>query len=62
MDLLNHIYWKKKAAFALAEDIYDAWVVFAVEEGVFRYDIGGRPERRVSLIWCCVHPTCLFAE
>ncbi|MCG7379829.1 helix-turn-helix transcriptional regulator [Paenibacillus sp. ACRSA] len=42
MDLLNHIYWKKKAEFALAEDIYDAWVVFAVEEGVFRYEIGGQ--------------------
>ncbi|WP_342572686.1 helix-turn-helix transcriptional regulator [Paenibacillus sp. FSL R5-0749] len=41
MELLNHIYWKKKATFALAEDIYDAWVVFAVEEGVFRYEIDG---------------------
>ncbi|WFR61673.1 hypothetical protein P9222_25280 [Paenibacillus amylolyticus] len=42
MELLNHIYWKKKAEFALAEDIYDAWVVFAVEEGVFRYEIDGQ--------------------
>ncbi|WP_339169692.1 helix-turn-helix domain-containing protein [Paenibacillus sp. FSL R5-0341] len=57
MDLLNHIYWKKKAAFALAEDIYDAWVVFAVEEGVFRYDIGGQTGEAgfADLVLCPPH-------
>ncbi|OMF17503.1 hypothetical protein BK131_05935 [Paenibacillus amylolyticus] len=61
MDLLNHIYWKKKAAFALAEDIYDAWVVFAVEEGVFRYEIGGQTGEAgfADLVLCPPHvPFC----
>ncbi|KWX71334.1 helix-turn-helix domain-containing protein [Paenibacillus jilunlii] len=40
MELLNHIYWRQKGAFDLAEDLYDTWVAFAVEDGVFRYEIG----------------------
>ncbi|MBW4084974.1 AraC family transcriptional regulator [Paenibacillus sp. S150] len=40
MELLDHIYWKQKREFALPSDRYEAWVVFAVEEGVFRYEIG----------------------
>ncbi|WP_438347401.1 helix-turn-helix domain-containing protein [Paenibacillus sp. FA6] len=40
MKLVNHIYWKQKAHFALQSDCYHTWVVFAVEEGVFRYKIG----------------------
>lgn len=40
MQLLNHIYWKQKGHFALQSDLYDAWVAFAVEEGVFSYRIG----------------------
>ncbi|WP_181151181.1 helix-turn-helix domain-containing protein [Paenibacillus sp. PCH8] len=57
MNLLNHIYWKKKAEFALAEDIYDAWVMFAVEEGVFRYEIGGHTGEAgfAELVLCPPH-------
>ncbi|WP_339784340.1 helix-turn-helix transcriptional regulator [Paenibacillus sp. FSL R7-0313] len=57
MDLLNHIYWKKKAEFSLAEDIYDAWVVFAVEEGVFRYEIDGQSGEAgfADLVLCPPH-------
>ncbi len=40
MELLNHIYWKQKGQFALASDCYNSWVAFAVEEGVFKYEIG----------------------
>ncbi|AIQ68180.1 hypothetical protein PGRAT_11585 [Paenibacillus graminis] len=40
VQLLNHIYWRQKGAFDLAEDLYDTWVAFAVEEGIFRYEIG----------------------
>ncbi|MBT2289381.1 helix-turn-helix transcriptional regulator [Paenibacillus albidus] len=40
MELLNHIYWKRKGKFDLPEDLYNSWVAFAVEEGVFRYEIG----------------------
>lgn len=42
MELLNHIYWKQKGEFALTEDIYTTWVAFAVEEGIFHYEIGGQ--------------------
>jgi len=57
MELLNHIYWKKKAEFALAEDIYDAWVVFAVEEGLFRYEIDGQTGEAgfADLVLCPPH-------
>jgi AraC family transcriptional regulator len=37
----NHHYWHKKQQFLLNEDRYPCWVVFAVEEGRFRYQIGG---------------------
>lgn len=39
MELLNHIYWKQKAQFALASDCYESWVAFGVEDGIFRYEI-----------------------
>jgi AraC-like DNA-binding protein len=40
MKLLDHIYWKQKTSFALPSDCYDSWVAFAVEEGLFRFEIG----------------------
>ncbi|OKP96941.1 helix-turn-helix transcriptional regulator [Paenibacillus sp. P46E] len=40
MELLDHIYWRQKREFALPSDRYDTWVVFAVEEGLFRFEIG----------------------
>jgi AraC-like DNA-binding protein len=36
-------YWRRKAHFLLVVDCYQGWVVFAVEEGRFSYEIG--PER-----------------
>ncbi|WNR43269.1 AraC family transcriptional regulator [Paenibacillus roseipurpureus] len=37
--LLTHMYWKEKAAFQLPEDTNDYWVLFAVENGSFTYEI-----------------------
>ncbi len=34
-----HNYWEKKQQFQLKEDLYDQWVVFAIEHGEFRYEI-----------------------
>ncbi|MCS7463296.1 AraC family transcriptional regulator [Paenibacillus doosanensis] len=39
-EALSHTYWHLKEAFLLKEDTYDYWVMFAVEEGSFRYTIG----------------------
>lgn len=36
----DHVYWKQKSQFLLEEDRYDTWVLFAVEEGCFRFRIG----------------------
>ncbi|WP_051250951.1 helix-turn-helix domain-containing protein [Paenibacillus harenae] len=38
----SHIYWNHIQAFQLPEDKYAAWVLFAVTEGRFRYEIGGQ--------------------
>lgn len=38
--LHSHVYWPKKAQFALDRDVYDQWTVFAVEEGSFTFQIG----------------------
>jgi AraC family transcriptional regulator len=38
--LYSHVYWHKKAQFALDKDVYDRWTLFAVEEGKFNYQIG----------------------
>ncbi|ULL13581.1 AraC family transcriptional regulator [Paenibacillus sp. H1-7] len=37
--VLQYTFWKRKADFQLAEDTYEEWVLFAVEEGSFRYEI-----------------------
>jgi len=34
-----HNYWERKQQFQLKEDRYDQWVVFAIEQGEFRYEI-----------------------
>ncbi|MDO3411183.1 AraC family transcriptional regulator [Saccharibacillus sp. CPCC 101409] len=44
----GHIYWKRKARFDLAEDLYPAWTLFAVEEGSFRFEIVQEPGDRES--------------
>ncbi|MFC4778876.1 helix-turn-helix domain-containing protein [Paenibacillus sp. GCM10023252] len=36
---LSHVFWRKKEQFELAVDTYDHWVLFAVTEGSFRYEI-----------------------
>lgn len=38
--LVSHMYWPGKAQFALDEDTYDYWTIFAVESGSFAYRIG----------------------
>ncbi|WP_248927465.1 helix-turn-helix domain-containing protein [Paenibacillus hamazuiensis] len=38
--LASHTYWLRKEAFLLAEDTYSDWVLFAVEEGSFHFQIG----------------------
>jgi AraC family transcriptional regulator len=37
--LLSHMYWKEKTAFQLPEDSSEFWVLFAVENGSFTYQI-----------------------
>ncbi|WP_027092894.1 AraC family transcriptional regulator [Cohnella thermotolerans] len=38
--LIHHHVWTRKEQFLLAEDLYDQWVAFGVEEGSFHYRIG----------------------
>jgi len=40
LQLLSHTYWKKKEQFDLNVDTYSNWVIFAVENGSFHYEIG----------------------
>ncbi|NQX62120.1 helix-turn-helix domain-containing protein [Paenibacillus qinlingensis] len=37
--LLSHMYWREKSAFQLQEDSNEFWVLFAVENGSFSYQI-----------------------
>lgn len=37
---MDHIYWKQKTRFALPSDCYNSWVAFAVEDGLFRFEVG----------------------
>ncbi|CAN7657931.1 AraC family transcriptional regulator [Paenibacillus sp. LjRoot153] len=37
--LLSHMYWREKSAFQLHEDSNEFWVLFAVENGSFSYQI-----------------------
>lgn len=34
------VYWRRKQQFLLETDTYETWVLFAVEEGAFRFRIG----------------------
>lgn len=40
LKLLSHVYWERKTYFKLDQDTYPTWVMFAVEEGGFEYQIG----------------------
>lgn len=42
--LVSHVYWLRKESFLLASDVYEEWVLFVLEEGSFRYQIGEREE------------------
>ncbi|OAS21071.1 helix-turn-helix domain-containing protein [Paenibacillus oryzisoli] len=37
--LLSHMYWREKSVFQLQEDSNECWVLFAVENGSFSYQI-----------------------
>ncbi|UVI27289.1 helix-turn-helix domain-containing protein [Paenibacillus spongiae] len=39
-EIVSHVYWIKKDKFLLETDTYVTWVLFAVEEGRFEYQIG----------------------
>ncbi|SDE25205.1 AraC-type DNA-binding protein [Paenibacillus sp. UNCCL117] len=39
-EIVYHIYWLKKGNFLMEADTYVTWVLFAVEEGKFEYQIG----------------------
>ncbi|CAI6085509.1 helix-turn-helix domain-containing protein [Cohnella sp. JJ-181] len=39
--LVSHRYWHEKKAFLLREDTYPHWTVFAVEDGLFSFEING---------------------
>ncbi|MFD2614349.1 AraC family transcriptional regulator [Paenibacillus gansuensis] len=49
-----HRYWIRKETFELAQDRYDSWVVFAVEEGRFLYQIGEEEGTAGfgDVVWC----------
>lgn len=38
--LSHHVFWNHKERFQLSVDVYDHWVLFAVEGGSFSYQIG----------------------
>lgn len=40
--MLHHIYWHRKKQFLLNSDCYSYWTLFAVEKGLFDYDICGQ--------------------
>lgn len=40
--LVSHVYWHRKERFALEQDSYSNWTMFAVEDGRFAYRIGER--------------------
>lgn len=63
LELLDHIYWKQKGSFALSSDCYEAWVIFAVEEGIFRFEIGEHAgEAGFSDLVICPPGTPFFRE
>lgn len=35
----SHIFWKRKSSFELPTDTYEEWVLFAVTEGSFRFEV-----------------------
>jgi AraC-like DNA-binding protein len=39
-ELQDFTYWESKDKFQMYEDIYTEWVIFAIEEGAFYYEIG----------------------
>ncbi len=39
-EIVYHVYWIKKDKFLLETDTYVTWVLFAVEQGKFEYQIG----------------------
>lgn len=39
-DIQDFAYWESKDKFQMYEDIYTEWVIFAIEEGAFYYEIG----------------------
>lgn len=42
LQLLSHTFWKEKVQFDLNVDTYSNWVIFAVENGSFHYEIGNK--------------------
>jgi|SRR5699024_6190387 len=40
LKLNSHIFWESKETFDLAKDRYSMWVLFALETGSFKYEIG----------------------
>ncbi|MGG1638969.1 helix-turn-helix domain-containing protein [Paenibacillus sp. NRS-1760] len=59
--LLHYYYWHKKQAFQFEEDIYTHWVVFAVQQGRFRYKLGmGEEGEAVNGDWIICPPRTPF--
>jgi AraC-like DNA-binding protein len=52
--MVSHRYWRAKQEFQLREDTYAHWVVFAVEDGQFTYEINGGKgvASRGDLVFC----------
>lgn len=63
IQLLHDHYWHRKAAFQLQEDTYPHWMIFAVEEGSFRYTLGdGEEQDAVRGDWVICPPETRFGR
>ena len=58
--MVSHRYWRAKQEFQLREDTYAHWVVFAVEDGQFTYEINGEKGVASRGILYFVRLVCLF--
>ncbi|WP_213586158.1 helix-turn-helix transcriptional regulator [Paenibacillus sp. J2TS4] len=60
LQLISHAYWERKEQFVLHKDSYPIWVMFAVESGSFKYQIGNEQglAKPNELVFC--PPGCTF--
>ncbi|OUS75663.1 hypothetical protein B1748_16305 [Paenibacillus sp. MY03] len=63
IQLLHYHYWERKQVFRFEEDTYSYWVVFAVQEGRFRYKLGDSDDgEAISGDWVICPPGTSFGR